>query len=58
MNEPKKKSNIFSQEELDSITGLGEVLRKIHNRLLLEGKIKVKNGKTIFLDKNDTPKRI
>ena len=51
MNEPKKKSDIFSQEEIDNIAGLGEVLRKIHNRLLSEGKIKVENGKTIFLEK-------
>lgn len=42
--------HIFSQEELDNITELGEVLQKIHNRLLLEGKIKVENGTTIFLE--------
>jgi hypothetical protein len=40
----KETSHIFSQEELDNIAGLGEVLRKIHNRLLLEGKIKVENN--------------
>lgn len=51
MNEPKKKNNIFSQEEIDNIAGLGEVLRKIRSRLLSEGKIKVENGKTIFLEK-------
>lgn len=45
-----KNAHIFSQEELDNIAGLGEVLQNIHNRLLLEGKIKVENGKTIFLE--------
>ena len=55
----KPKKHIFSQEELDNIAGLGEVLRKIHRRLLLEGKIKVENGKTIFLEniKIDSSKR-
>ena len=47
-----KNDHIFSQEELDNIAGLGEILRKIRSRLLLEGKIKVENGKTIFLENN------
>ena len=47
----EKKGNILSQEEIDNIAGLGEVLRKIHSRLLSEGKIRVENGKTIFLEK-------
>jgi len=44
-----KKSH-FSQETVDSLVELCEVLRGIHNRLLSEGKIKVVKGKTIFLD--------
>jgi hypothetical protein len=37
--EPKKntKPNIFSDEEIKSLTALGEVLRGIHNRLIEEG---------------------
>lgn len=55
--------HIFSQEELDNIAGLGEVLRNIHKRLLSEGKIKVENGKTIFLENKNgisasNPKRV
>ncbi len=46
----RKEKYILSQEEINSISELGEVLRKIHNRLLSEGKIKIKNGKTIFLE--------
>lgn len=55
----KHKTHIFSQEELDNIAGLGEVLLKIHRRLLSEGKIKVENGKTIFLEniKTDASKQ-
>ncbi|MFA6273642.1 MAG: hypothetical protein WC662_00595 [Candidatus Paceibacterota bacterium] len=44
----KKKYKPFTEEELTNIGELGEVLRKIHNRLLAEGIIKVKNGKTIW----------
>ena len=31
------KPSIFSQETIDSVTELGSVLQKIHNRLLSEG---------------------
>lgn len=47
----EKKENIFSEETIKSLEELGDVLRKIHNRLLAEGKIIRKDGKTIFLDK-------
>jgi len=54
-----KNNHIFSQEELDNIARLEEVLRKIHQRLLSEGKIKIENGKVIFPEyKNDTTRRI
>lgn len=34
-NEPKP--SVFSQDTIDSVTELGSVLQKIHNRLLSEG---------------------
>ena len=40
--------SIFTQEELDNIAQLGDVLRGVHNRLLKEGKIKVKKGKVVW----------
>jgi hypothetical protein len=48
-----KKKNIFTEEEIRNIAELGEVLRKIRSRLLAEGKIRVENGKTIFLEKKN-----
>lgn len=44
------KTHIFTEEELKGLVELGEVLRKIHNRLLAEGKIKIVDGKTVFLE--------
>lgn len=44
-----RKNKPFTENEIKSIEELGEVLRKIHNRLLSEGKIKRVNGKTIFI---------
>ena len=41
----------FTEEERANILAFGEVLRAIHNRLLVEGKIKVENGKTIWPEK-------
>jgi hypothetical protein len=53
-----KGNHIFSEEELKNLFGLGEVLRKIRSRLLAEGKIKIdENGKTIFLDIENKPKK-
>ncbi len=40
----------MTKETLDSLEALGEILRKIHNRLLSEGKIIRKDGKTIFIE--------
>jgi hypothetical protein len=48
----KEESHIFTREELDNIEVLGDVLRKIHNRLLAEGKVRVENGKVVFLKDN------
>ena len=39
----------MTKETLDSLEALGEVLRKIHNRLLSEGKIIRRADKTIFI---------
>ena len=47
-------SNIFSKEELENIAEFGEVLRRIQQRLLKEGVIKIENGKVIWL--KDKPK--
>lgn len=43
----ERKSDL-TDEEMDNIISLGEVLRSIHNRLLKEGKIEVVNGKVIW----------
>lgn len=40
----KNKTRIFSEEELKSISELGDVLRGIHKRLIKEGYI-IKDGK-------------
>ncbi len=54
----KKKKHIFTDAEIKSISELGEVLRGIHRRLLAEGKIRIdENGKTIFLDMKNEPKK-
>lgn len=45
----KEIEGILSEEALKSSLELADVLRKSHNRLLAEGKIIRKEGKTIFL---------
>ncbi len=40
----------MTEEALNNVIALGEALRKIHNRLLSEGKIIRKDGKTIFIE--------
>jgi hypothetical protein len=45
----KKKKSKLSEETIKSAVELGEVLRKIHSRLAAEGKVKVVNGKVIFI---------
>ncbi len=55
------KKNIFSEETIRSLVEYGEVLRSIHNRLVLEGKVKVVDGKIIFLSdkqKDDTTSKV
>ncbi len=46
----KKESRKLSKEELESISMLGDELRVIHIRLIKEGKIKVQNGKVIWIE--------
>lgn len=47
----KKKSHIpFTEKEYKNIFALGEVLRGINNRLLKEGIMKTKEGKTVWLE--------
>jgi len=41
-----KKKPGLSEETIKSVAGLGVILRKIHNRLMAEGKI-IKRGKII-----------
>lgn len=55
----EKKSDL-TEEEMENIIALGEVLRGIHNRLLKEGKIKIENGKIIWPEiiKNEKVKEI
>ena len=54
MEEIKKTpENTFSEETMQSLRELGEVIRPILHRLIEEGKAKVVDGKVIFLkDKN------
>jgi hypothetical protein len=45
-----KKKAPLSKETITSLVSLGAVLRKVHNRLAAEGKIRVdKRGKVIFV---------
>lgn len=44
----KKKSQL-SEEAIQALIQLGEVLRPIARRLVAEGKAKVKNGKLVFI---------
>ena len=48
-NKPEDKK-IFSEETMMAIMEYGAVLREIHNRLVKEGKVKVVDGKSLFLD--------
>ena len=47
----KKQKEIepLSEEALKNINELGDVLRQVHNRLVKEGKVKVIDGKIIFV---------
>lgn len=50
MNEPDAdKKPVFSQETIEALKEFGEVLQRIHNRL-------IKEGKTIELDDHYKPK--
>lgn len=44
------KEEKFTDEEIESISQLGEILYSIVQRLVDEGKAKVVDGKIIFLD--------
>jgi hypothetical protein len=53
---PKKKENkkhLFSNEEVAALIELGEVLRPIADRLVVEGKAKIVDGKIIFIGTPD-----
>jgi hypothetical protein len=45
----KQKNKTLSEEALKNINELGDVLRQVHNRLLKEGKVKVVDGKIVFV---------
>jgi hypothetical protein len=49
MKSTPKKKNIFSDETIQSLVELGTVLRQIHNRLVVEGKAKIVNGRIVFI---------
>lgn len=54
-----KENNIFSEETIKSISELGDVLRRIHNRLLREGIITIgPDKKVIFPKYEETNKRV
>jgi hypothetical protein len=45
----QNKNKPLSEEALKNINELGDVLREIRNRLIKEGKIKIIDGKIIFV---------
>lgn len=45
----KQEKQILSREALKNINELGDVLRQIHYRLVKEGKVKVVDGKIVFV---------
>ncbi len=47
----KTKLQKFSEETMQSLAELGEVLLRIRKRLLAEGKIKIENGKIVIIKK-------
>lgn len=50
----KEPAHKLSEETIKAAIGLGEVLRKIHTRLVAEGKVKVVNGKVVFIKEPST----
>lgn len=44
-----KKEEPMSEETIQSLLELGAELRKVHDRLVREGKVKVVDGKPVFL---------
>lgn len=47
MEVPKSE---FSEETMESLRELGEVIRPILHRLIAEGKVKMVDGKAVVLD--------
>ena len=45
----QKEPESLSEEALKNINELGDVLRQVHNRLVTEGKVKVIDGKIVFV---------
>jgi hypothetical protein len=45
----QKKNQPLSEEALKNINDLGDVLRQIHYRLIKEGKVKIVDGKIVFV---------
>ncbi len=43
---------MLSEETIKAVSKLGEVLQEIHNRLISEGKVVVRDGKVIFIENN------
>lgn len=54
MNEPDKE-HLLSEETIQALIKLSEVVRRIHNRLVAEGKIKVVNGKIVEIKQENPP---
>lgn len=52
-----KKKQHFSEETMQGLIELGEILRRIRNRLVSEGKAKIENGKLIIIDQPIQPHR-
>lgn len=51
-----QKKKQFTDEEIKSISELGDILRSIAERLIREGKARIEGGKIVFLDKEKDSK--
>lgn len=45
----KTKPQKFSEETIQSLKQLGEILLRIRKRLVSEGKVKIENGKIVII---------
>jgi len=51
MRKNSTKKKVFSEETMQALMELGEVLKRIARRLIVEGKARVVDGKIVFLER-------